>query len=275
MGKLPIVIRFVFIWLILYLLLMVPNGVLVEAEEEKKKRPQASKELTLPNNVISITKENTFPNPSDDATVVEPSDLARQLINEASETIENPELVKLLNESTIKTTPLTFGYEAEIFLGRWPLRYESESSSIIWDYKHVNTNELNNRGQEQGKKLMYRQEKEETVKGALMNQVEQPEMIKTLMLQKTKERAPFSLAFTTKVGANTKLNNVYNVGPKKVGVLQAYVPAVNEKGQIIFGDVYLHTKGSDIQLVIKNVTKQSIGAWIPIQDHISLTYTIK
>lgn len=264
-----------YVLLALVLVIVFPFLVSAEKKDGKKETKKEEQQLKLPNNVLPITKENTFPNPSDDATIVEPSELTKQLVEASAEPIENPELIKMLNESTVKTTPFTFGYEAAIFLGRWPLHYQSESSSIIWDYEHVNTNELNNRGQNEGKELTYVQQKEQTVKGALMNKIDQPEMIKKLILQKTKEKASFALDFTTKVGANTKLNNVYNVGPKKIGILQAYVPAVNEKGQVVYGDVYLKSKGSHIELLIKNVTKQGIGAWIPIQDHIALTYTVK
>ncbi|MYL61695.1 hypothetical protein GLW20_29810, partial [Virgibacillus halodenitrificans] len=69
--------------------------------------------------------------------------------------------------------------------------------------------------------------------------------------------------------------NSYNVPVKKLGKLESFAPAVNEKGQVTFGEVYLELKGSKKALVIKNVTKQGIGAWIPIQDHVSFSYSLK
>lgn len=245
------------------------------ASADKKSSKNKEERLELPNNVLSITKTNTFPNPSEEMAVVEPSELTKQLLKTINEPIENPEIIKLLNETTVKTTPFTLGYQANIYLGRWPLYYKSESSSIIWDYEHINTNELNNRGGNESQEIKYVQQKDRTVKGALMNQIDEPEMIKKLILQKTKSKATFSVAFSTKVGANTKLNNVYNIGAKKIGVLDAYVPAMNEKGQIVYGDLYVISKGTQVNLQIKNVTKHGIGAWIPIQDHISLMYSVK
>src|SRR5690625_3456765 len=75
--------------------------------------------LTLPKNVISITKENTFPNASEEMTIVEPSTFTKKLIENTEIPIENPEVITLLNESNVKTTPLTLGYQSDIFLGRW------------------------------------------------------------------------------------------------------------------------------------------------------------
>src|SRR5690625_4849497 len=188
-----------------------------------KKTPENKEEqLILPNNVLSITKSNTFPNPSEEMAFVEPSELTKKLLESIKEPIENPEIIKLLNETSIKTTPFTLGYQSDIYLGRWPLYYKSESSSIIWDYEHINMNELNNRSGNESQEIKYVQKKDRTVKGALMNKIDDPEMIKKLILQKTKSKAPFSVAFTTKVGANTKLNNVYNIGAKKIGILEAY-----------------------------------------------------
>lgn len=273
----------VLIMMIIVMTVSTPFTTLAETEEDKgTKKKEETKEnkneeqsLTLPKNVLSIMKANTFPNASEEMTIVEPSSFTKELLEGVNEPIENPEIIKILNESSVKTTPFSLGYDADIYLGRWPLYYKSESSSIIWDYEHVNTNELNNKNSDEGQEIKYIQEKEREVKGALMNKIENPDMIKKLILQKTKSKADFSVAFSTKVGANTKLNEIYNVGAKKIGTLDAYIPAVNEKGQVIYGDIYVRSKGSKVTLDVKNVTKHGIGAWIPIQDHIALTYTVK
>lgn len=244
-------------------------------ESASKKDSKVKEELSLPKNVRSILKANSYPNASEEMTVVEPSSFTKQLLESAEEKIENPEMIQLLNESAVKTTPFSIGYDAHIYLGRWPLSYESESSSIIWDYEHINTNELNNRNSDEAQELTYIQQKEQTVKGALMNKIDHPDMIKKLMLATIANKADFPVAFSVKVGENTKLKDQYNVGAKKIGSLDAYVPAVNEKGQAIYGDVYIQSKGSQVSLQVKNVTKHGIGAWIPIQDHVSLTYTVK
>lgn len=239
------------------------------AEQKKEKQ------LTLPKNIRSIAKSNTFPNLEEQLTIVEPSKLTEQLLEQISEPIENPELIALLNESTVKTTPFSIGYDAQIYVGRWPLYYISENSSVIWDYKHINTNELNNKHYKDGKELTYTQAKNEIVKGALMNQIDEPDMIKKLISHNINDKAPFSVSFSTEINEKTKLNDIYKVGANKVGILDAYVPAVKEKGQVVYGDVYIKSKGANIHLDITNVTKHSIGAWIPIEDHVALTYTMK
>jgi hypothetical protein len=38
--------------------------------------------------------------------------------------------------------------------------------------------------------------------------------------------------------------------------------------------VYLVIKGTKRTIVVKNVTSQGIGAWIPVQDHLSFTYHV-
>lgn len=41
------------------------------------------------------------------------------------------------------------------------------------------------------------------------------------------------------------------------------------------GEVYIKLKGSNKTLVVKNVEKQGIGAWIPIQDYVSFSFQLK
>lgn len=250
-------------------LLFIP--IIAEAKDEKKNQDA----LTLPKNIISITKTNTYTNKGEESTVVEPNDFTKQLLEEITLPIDNHSIISLLNESTVKTTPFSFGYDANIYLGRWPLHYTSESSSVIWDYEHINTNELNNWGNNKTGELSYVQENDYVVKGALTNKIEDSEVIKDLILQKIKGELDLPLSFSTKVGANSKLKEVYHVGAEKIGTLDAYVPAIHEKGYVVYGDLFLQSKGANIQLQIKNVTKHSIGAWIPIVDHIALTYTVK
>lgn len=259
------------IFLAAFLLLTV-SAPLVDAAKGKEKEEN---KITLPKNVLSIVKTNTFPNAAEEATIVEPSEFTKKLLEDVNVPIENPEIIKLLNESQVKTTRLTLGFNAEIFLGRWPLYYESENTSVIWDYQLINENELNNQKGNEVAELHYLQHRDKEVQGALMNKIKDPNMVKTMILQKTKKKTQLPLAFTTRVGANTKLNNYYHVPAKQYGVLQAYVPAINEKGQIVYGDVYLHSKGSTVSLKIKNVTKHGIGAWIPIQDHVSFSFILK
>lgn len=261
-------------WMLYFILLFLVTSTFVnsnvEAAEKKKKET-----FSLPKNVLSISKSNTFPNTSEDMEIIEPNEETKELLSSISITIENPELIQLMNDTTIKPTPFAFGYRANIYLGRWPLHYRSESTTVNWDYQHINLNEVNNLGGEKTEEARYIQNDKASVRGALTNKIAQPGTIKKLILHASKEKTRLPLSFSAVVGDNTKLNNYYNVPTKKKGELNAYIPAINEKGQVVFGEVYVQLKGSNKELKIKNVTKQSIGAWIPIQDHVSLDFQLK
>lgn len=258
--------------IILAWIYIVDGPIVAEEKQEKQEKEEAFK---LPKNVLSISKENTFPNTSEDFEVIEPSKMTKELLDGVDIPVDNPDLIKLLNESTIKPTPIAFGYRAHVYLGRWPLNYQSENTSVIWDYDPINKNELNNIGGDVVQEIRYVQQNQKETKGALTNKIEHPEIIKKMMLQKATKKTNLPLSFSTVVGTNTKLDNFYNVPTKKIGYLHAFSPAVNEKGKITFGEVYIQLKGSEKEIVIKNVTKQGIGAWIPIQDHVSFSFQLK
>src|SRR5690625_4155600 len=69
---------------------------------EKNKEKQKEEDVILPKNVISISKTNTFPNTPEDLEVIEPSQVTKDLLENVKVAIENPELIKLINESTIR-----------------------------------------------------------------------------------------------------------------------------------------------------------------------------
>lgn len=233
------------------------------------------KQQTLPKNIISIAKENTHHNVAEDYEIVEPSKLTKELIKELSIPIENPDLIKLLNETTVKPSPIGIGYRGMIYLGRWPLQYQSKELVVNWDYQQVNTNEINNQAGTETQDLSYIQQAEKTVQGALSTKVENPEVIKKMILQKAKAATDLPISFTTSVGVNTKLNNYYHVPGSKHGKLQAFIPAISEQGEVTFGEVYLQLKGTSKSIVVKNVTKQGVGAWIPIQDYVAFSFQLK
>lgn len=261
-------LKLTFVFIFMMVLLSLSSFTFAKEETEQKG-------LTLPKNIISITKSNTFPNSFEETEEIEPSEFTKALIATTDIKVNNPIFIRLLNESFVRPSPIAFGYRAEIYLGRWPLHYESQDSSIIWDYQQINENELNNVSGDVVQELRYIQQEEREVKGALTNKIDHATMIKTMMLQSLEEKTNLPLAFTTKVGANTKLNNFYNVPAKKVGILKAFTPAMNEKGQVTFGEVYVKFSGKNVSLHVKNVTKQGIGAWIPIQDHVSLSFSLQ
>lgn len=240
---------------------------------KEKEKPKET--YDIPSHVLDISKENTFPNTTEDQEIVEPSKLTKSLINELDIPIENPDLIKMLNETSIKPSPIGIGYRGMIFIGRWPLHYQSQDTTVNWEYQKTNLNELNNLGGDQGKMIHYSQQEKKEVKGALTNKITHADDVKNMILLKAKKKTQLPLSFQTVIGKNTRKDQSYNIPVDKYGQLQAYAPAVNEKGHVIFGEVYIELKGSKKSIVIKNVTKQGIGAWIPIQDHVSFSFQLK
>lgn len=231
--------------------------------------------FTLPKNILNIQKENSFNNVGEDTELLEPSKSTKGLLEDSKIKLNNPDVIKMLNESSIQPSPISIGYRATIYLGRWPLNYESDQTSITWDYEEINDNELNNDKGDSTQQLNYQQKEEKKVHGILTNKVDDATMIKKMILGATKQKTKLPLAFTTTVGAGTKLDQFYDVPEKKTGILQAFVPAVNETGNVIYGEIYINLKGSSKKLEIKNVTKQEVGAWIPIQNHASFSFKTK
>ncbi|CAG9623636.1 YfkD famly protein [Sutcliffiella rhizosphaerae] len=243
----------------------------VHAEETKVKDNE--KKLEIPNSVLDISKDNTYPNPSQDVPYLQPSELSQELIDSSNVKIENPKLIKIFNESNISPSPVAIGYRATIYLGQWPLSYESSETSVNWEYQKINTNYTDNRGGKMPQQIHYRQEAQKNIKGGLTSKVENAEDVKEMMMLKAMDKTKLPLSFQTIVGAGTKKDQVYNVPVKKLGYLYAYTPAVSEKGKVTYGEVYLVLKGKNVKIVVKNVTSQGIGAWIPVQDHVSFLYT--
>jgi len=231
--------------------------------------------FSIPNHVLSISKENTFPNASADQAVVEPSELTKELIDTLGQPVDNPELIKLLNETTIRTSPTAVGYRAMVYLGHWPLTYQSSETAVNWEYKKINVNEANNLGGDTERKLQYSQQEQATVKGALTSQITNAEEVRKMMLLRAKQKTNLPVANEAVFGRGTKTDNTYVIPTQKHGKLNAFAPAVNEKGEVTFGELYLELKGSKKALVVKNVTKQGIGGWIPIQDHVSFSLQLK
>nr|WP_312889296.1 YfkD family protein [Desertibacillus haloalkaliphilus] len=239
------------------------------AKEEEKNKDGG---LEIPDSVLDITKENTYPNPTQDLPYLQPSELTTSLLETTDVTIENPDLIKMLNESSMNDSKLAVGFRASIYLGEWPLSYSSSETNVNWEYKKINTNYLDNRGGQAPKKMSYNQEKQQKVTGGLTANIPNKDQVKKMMMIKAAENTGLPLAFETIIGQGTKKGQVYNVSPKNVGYLYGYVPAANEKGKVTYGEVYLTFKGSKAQLEVKNVTQQGIGAWIPVQDRLSFQF---
>ncbi|UOQ84561.1 YfkD family protein [Gracilibacillus salinarum] len=235
----------------------------------------ADSEEKAPDDLISIEKENTNQQMTEEEATIEPSGLVKELMKEANIDLDNPMLIKLLNESTIDPTPFSIGYRANIYLGHWPLSYQSESSQINWDFQTVNTNELNNVGGEKTEDVYYYQIEDKHIKGALTAKVDNAEQIKQMILHEARDQHELPLTFEAVIGKETKLSKTYQVSAGKTGVLKASIPAVKDTGHVTVGEVYLELKGSKKQLVVKNVTKQEVGAYIPVANHLTFMYTTK
>jgi hypothetical protein len=261
--------------LFLGLILMLSFHPAAEAQkgaEKPAKQPQKS--ISVPNSVLNVTKENTYPNPAQDMPTLQPSELAQQLIDSSKVKIENPDLIRMLNETSVSSTPFAIGYRAIVYLGQWPLNYESSETSQNWEYQKINTNYFDNRGGKAPYQIHYVQEAQKVVHGGLTAKVPNAEDVKKMMLLKAMEKSGLPLAFETIIGAGTKKDHIYNIPPKRLGYLYGYAPAINEKGKVTYGEVYLMLKGNKRMIVIKNVTSQGIGAWIPIQDHVTFGFVV-
>lgn len=267
--------KFLSVMIIGFLFIMLYSSLFVFAEkkkDEEKKAEEPKQAVQIPNSVITITKENTYPNPTQDLPTLQPSELTEELINSSKEKIENPDLIKMLNETSVNSTPFAIGYRAVVYLGKWPLNYQSSETSLNWEYQKINTNYFDNRGGNSNYQIHYVQEAQKVVRGGLTAKIPKAEQVKEMMLLKAAEKSKLPLAFETVIGAGTKNDRVYNIPPKRLGYLYGYAPAVNEKGKVTYGEVYLMLKGSKKKIVIKNVTTQGIGAWIPVQDHVSFGF---
>ncbi|MEW9669725.1 YfkD family protein [Ammoniphilus sp. 3BR4] len=230
--------------------------------------------LKVPDTVKDISRQNTYPNPSMDPEYVQPSATTSELFRTTNYGIENPNLIRLLNETTIQPSKLAIGFRANIYLGNWALNYESKETSVNWEYKEANINKLDNRGGRETTELTYEQNEEFTAVGGLTTEVLAEDDVKKLMIAKAKQNTGLNLAFQSTVGKGTKQDTIMRVPTKKIGYLHAFVPAASEKGTITYGEVYLNIQGGEKKLIIKNVTHKGVGAWIPIQDKLMFKYVM-
>lgn len=230
--------------------------------------------LKIPETVRDISRQNTYPNPDMDPEYVQPSASTLELFKTTSYGIENPNLIRLLNETSIQNSKLAFGFKANIYLGNWALNYESKETSVNWEYKEANVNKLDNRGATETAELTYEQKEEFTALGGLTTDVHAADDVKKLMIAKAKDHTGLNLAFQSKIGKGTKQDTLMRIPPNKTGYLYAFVPAASERGSVMYGEVYLNVKGDEKKLIIKNVTHKGVGAWIPVQDKIAFKYVL-
>lgn len=253
------------LFIIMLLIIVTPTTVIAEGTKNQTK-------IELPSSVINIEKENTIPTQSEDLPYLKPSDFTKELLESSEEPIENPQLIRILNESSINKSPFSIGTRATIFMGEYPLNYKSTESIPNWQFQKVNTNVYDNSAGKANHQMNYVQQAQKKVRGGLTAKVPHAEDVQNMILLKAIEKSDLPLAIETIVGAGTKHHQVYNVHANKVGYLHAYIPAVVEKGEVTYGEVYLVIQGLKRKIVVKNVTSQKIGAWLPIENHLSFTF---
>ncbi|WP_368652718.1 YfkD family protein [Ornithinibacillus sp. 4-3] len=231
--------------------------------------------FTIPNHVLPIDKENTYTNNNEADEEVEASETTKGWIDGLKYNIDNQALIELLNETTIKPSPIAIGYRGMIYLGRWPIQYETKETKVNWEYQKVHENEWNNIESTVNQKLHYDQNVTKQISGVLTSKIEHADAVKQMMLFAARKKTDLPLTFQTTIGQGTKKENAYTIPPNKAGTLTTFVPAVYEKGQIVFGEVYVQLKGKETEIILKNVTKQGIAAWMPLQDYLTFSFQLK
>src|SRR5690625_7106965 len=83
------------------LTLMFP--LIVFGEEADK---EENGDFEIPSHVLSIEKENTYNNTTEDQEVIEQSELTKELIEKTDIPIKKPDLIKTLNETTLNPSPI-------------------------------------------------------------------------------------------------------------------------------------------------------------------------
>lgn len=235
--------------------------------------PFGSSTHELPSHVHSIGDINTYLNQAPSLPDLEQSELVEELIEETSVDIENRSLIEMLSKTTIKRSRFAFGYSSRVYLGQWPLSYRSDETKINWQYQKINTNQLDNKNGFGAKHMSYDQREEMHVRGGIQNQVTASDQAKEMILLAVKDQVDFPVAYQSVYGKNTQTTTAHKVEKGEVGKLESYAAAVNEKGTLTYGDVYLELSGRDYDLVINNVTEQTVTSWIPIQDHVTFSFT--
>lgn len=266
-------LKLFFLTIVLFMTTIFRYPISFAEKTEKAPEKKIEGKYNIPSSVLNVAKENTYPNPSQDLPQLQPSEMTKELLKTSKVKIENPDLILMLNESSIHKPIIAMGQKATIYLGQWPLNYQSKETSPNWEYQQINTNYYDNRGGDAPYKFHYVQETQKVVRGGLTAKIPHANDVQKMMLLKAAEKTKFPLSFDTVVGAGTKKDQYYKIPSQKVGYLDAFAPAVNEKGTVTYGEVYLVLKGGKKSIVVKNITSQGIGAWIPIQDHVSFKFS--
>ena len=260
MKALRFVMGITFLICFLYMPLSVVSS---EAKETKTQ---------IPDYVINISKDNTYHSPVEKNKNRKANEMTKGILEKSGVETDNPFFIQLLNKSQMKNAPFAIGYQAKIYLGEWPIRYESKDTNLNWYYQKVNTNYLDNREGIRTARMSYYQEVQKDVKGGITTYVNKVEDVQEMMLLCAEKKTGLPLSFDTIIGGATRGAGVYHVPAKCLGYLTAYVPAVHEEGMVTYAKVYLQLKGNQRRIVLEDEETKKVSAWIPVENHIAFGF---
>ncbi|BAM46741.1 YfkD family protein [Amphibacillus xylanus] len=216
----------------------------------------------IPSHVQSIEKENTANQKQRELLEVEPNEQTAKLLEKTEVKITNPHLIEQLNATEVNQSVFAFGYSSEVYLGRWPLSYQSVESSVNWAYQKINDNFIGDHP------LTYVQSEERHVSGGLQSKLANSDQVQNMILQDAQERIKWPIDYESTFGINTT-KQLPMTNDARAEQLEAYAAAVKEIGKVTYGEVYLKMKGRKQELKIKNIVEEEVIAWLPIQDHLA------
>ena len=219
-------------WFLIILLLfsIMPGKVVSETKEKTEKETRVENKYEIPSSVIN-TKENTYPNPAQDLPKLQPSrELTEELLQTSKVKIENPNLLLMLNETVINKPILALGYRPKCIWGT--------GRSIMNRRKHHQTGNTKRSirifmiiGADRVPiKVDYCSGTGQSLsRGGLTAKVAHADDVQQMMLREAMEKTKLPLSFETIIGPGTKKDQYYNIPGQKLGYLDAYAPAINEK----------------------------------------------
>src|SRR5699024_10446522 len=103
--------QFLVIFILFVMMFSISLTIVAEAKEEET--------FDTPDHVLTVAKENTNPKSGEDQEVVEPRQLTKRLIDDVDTSIETPEFITVLSETSLSPSPIGIGYRGMVYLGRW------------------------------------------------------------------------------------------------------------------------------------------------------------
>src|SRR5690625_7083027 len=84
------------------------------AYADKKSEKEKETTFNLPKNVLSIQKENTFPNVMEVMELIEPSKETKELLQAKKVKMDNPDVIIILNDSVINQSQIAMEFRINI-----------------------------------------------------------------------------------------------------------------------------------------------------------------